>query len=158
MTTLAKNIRYLRRKKRLSQDDLAEKLGYKSYTTIQKWEESKSEPTMAKFRMLADLWGVDMHEMATVDLEAKDNELRAHQDWQPVITPKDERDVEKELEAMLNGDAVLAAYGGKLPDDMDEQEKEDYELYIAAMRTMLMHAKKLNKQRHTPLKYRTFDE
>jgi len=77
--------------------------------------------------------------------------------WKPTITKKDERDVERDLEAMLAGDAVIAAYGGKLPDDMDEEEKEDYELYRSAMRMMLLHAKKINKQRHTPLKYRTTD-
>ena len=36
--TLAKNIRYLRKQKGFSQEDIAKKLGYKSYTTIQKWE------------------------------------------------------------------------------------------------------------------------
>ena len=40
---LAKNIRYLRKKMGYSQDDVAEKLGYKLYTTIQKWEMGTSE-------------------------------------------------------------------------------------------------------------------
>jgi len=35
---LAKNLKYLRLKNGFSQDYLADKLGYKSYTTIQKWE------------------------------------------------------------------------------------------------------------------------
>jgi len=77
--------------------------------------------------------------------------------WEPQITSKDERDVERDLEAMLAGDGIMAAYGNKLPDEMDEEEKENYELYLSAMRTMLLHAKKINKQRHTPLKYRVND-
>ena len=32
------NLRYLRKKYDMSQEDLANKLGYKSFTTIQKWE------------------------------------------------------------------------------------------------------------------------
>ena len=37
---LGENIRFLRTKKGYSQDDIASKLGYKSFTTIQKWEYS----------------------------------------------------------------------------------------------------------------------
>ena len=33
------NLRYLRKTNNMSQDELAEKLGYKSFTTVQKWED-----------------------------------------------------------------------------------------------------------------------
>ena len=66
---LAKNIRYLRKKHNYSQDFIAEKLGYKSYTTIQKWEMGVSEPSIAKLRELAELFGVDMNDMTTKNLE-----------------------------------------------------------------------------------------
>lgn len=66
---LANNIRYLRKKKNYSQDYIAEKLGYKSYTTIQKWESGVSEPSIAKLRELADLFDVDMNDMTTKDIE-----------------------------------------------------------------------------------------
>ena len=66
---LAKNIRYLRKKKNLSQDYIAEKLGYKSYTTIQKWEMGVSEPSIAKLRKLAELFGVEINDMTSIDLE-----------------------------------------------------------------------------------------
>lgn len=66
---LADNIRYLRRKKNYSQDFIAEKLGYKSYTTIQKWESGVSEPSIAKLRELADLFDVDMNDMTTKNIE-----------------------------------------------------------------------------------------
>lgn len=68
---LAKNIRYLRRKKEMSQDTLAEILGYKSYTTIQKWEMGVSEPPIKQLRKMADLFEVDIDDMATVDIEKK---------------------------------------------------------------------------------------
>ena len=67
--TLAKNIRYLRKKNGWSQDFLAEKLGYKSYTTIQKWEMGTSEPPLKVLKALADLFDVDMNDFANEDLE-----------------------------------------------------------------------------------------
>jgi len=66
---LANNIRYLRRKHNYSQDYIAEKLGYKSYTTIQKWEMGVSEPSIAKLRELADLFDVDINDMTTKNIE-----------------------------------------------------------------------------------------
>ena len=60
---LAENIRFLRRKQGLSQDALAEKLGYKSYTTIQKWESGVSEPPLKKAHEIADFFQVDRDEL-----------------------------------------------------------------------------------------------
>ena len=71
---LAKNIRYLRRKREMSQDALADLLGYKSYTTIQKWEMGVSEPPIKQLRRMADLFGVDINDMATIDIEKKELE------------------------------------------------------------------------------------
>lgn len=66
---LARNIRYLRKKQGWGQDTLAEKLGYKSYTTIQKWESGVSEPPLKVVHALADLFGVDIDDLAKIDLE-----------------------------------------------------------------------------------------
>ena len=73
---LAKNIRYLRKKNNLSQDDIADLLGYKSYTTIQKWEMGVSEPPIGKLRALASRLGVDIDVLATTDIEKA--ELQEH--------------------------------------------------------------------------------
>lgn len=67
--TLAKNIRYLRRKRNWSQEDLAEKLGKKSYTTIQKWESGVGDPTFNTLQDLARVFGVDIDSLANADLE-----------------------------------------------------------------------------------------
>lgn len=72
MTTLSKNIRYLRKKREWSQDYIAEKLGYKSYTTIQKWEMGTSEPPLKKTRELADLFNIDIDDLTNKDLEFPD--------------------------------------------------------------------------------------
>lgn len=67
---LAKNLKYLRLKNGLSQDYIADKLGYKSYTTIQKWEMGTSEPSVSVLDKLSKLYNVDMDSMYTVDLES----------------------------------------------------------------------------------------
>lgn len=72
---LSKNIRFLRKQRGWSQDYIAEQLGYKSYTTIQKWEMGTSEPPFRKLRELADLFRVDMNDLANVDLESDSNNI-----------------------------------------------------------------------------------
>lgn len=66
---LAKNLRFLRLKNGFSQDYIADKLGYKSYTTIQKWEMGTSEPSISILDSLSKLYNVDMDSMLTLDLE-----------------------------------------------------------------------------------------
>lgn len=65
---LGDNIRYLRIKRGFSQDYIAEQLGYKSYTTIQKWESGVSEPPVKKLKELSVLLNADMNDMANKDL------------------------------------------------------------------------------------------
>lgn len=57
---LAENIKKNKKDKGFSQDYIAEQLGYKSYTTIQKWESGVSEPSLQKLHDLANLLGVDV--------------------------------------------------------------------------------------------------
>lgn len=70
-SVLSKNIRYLRKKHGWKQDELSQKLGYKSYTTVQKWESDDSSPPFKKLQMLAQVFGVDMNELTETDLAAR---------------------------------------------------------------------------------------
>lgn len=72
---LADNIRYLRKKRGWSQDYLAERLGYKSYTTIQKWESGVSEPPLKKAHAIADLFGVDINDLTGSNIEDAETKL-----------------------------------------------------------------------------------
>ena len=65
---LAKNIRFLRKEKNMSQDTLAEILGYKSYTTIQKWEMGTSEPPLKIVGKLAKMFNVDIDDLTNIDI------------------------------------------------------------------------------------------
>ena len=66
----AKNIRYLRKRANMSQESLAEKLGYKSYTTIQKWEMGTSEPPLKIISEMASIFNVDVNDLFHSDLSA----------------------------------------------------------------------------------------
>lgn len=68
--SLSQNIRYLRKKQGWGQDVLADKLGYKSYTTIQKWESGVSDPPLKSLHQLANLFHVDINDLANGDLES----------------------------------------------------------------------------------------
>lgn len=72
--TLSKNIRFLRKNREWSQDFVAEKLGYKSYTTIQKWEMGTSEPPLKKLKELSELFQVDMDDLTNKNLEFPEHE------------------------------------------------------------------------------------
>lgn len=66
----SKNLRYLRKKAGYSQEFIADKFGYKSYTTVQKWETGVSEPSLSNLKILSDLFGIDMNRFVNRDLEA----------------------------------------------------------------------------------------
>jgi transcriptional regulator with XRE-family HTH domain len=66
-----KNLRCLRKEHSLSQEDIANRLGYKSYTTIQKWESDVTTPDMKTVNQLAEMFGVSMEDLANTDLSAQ---------------------------------------------------------------------------------------
>ena len=62
------NLRYLRKKYHITQNDLAEKFGYKSFTTIQKWEDGTSMPKMSILQQLADFFNLTIERLINQDL------------------------------------------------------------------------------------------
>ena len=71
MTNLAKNIRYLRLSRGMSQTDLAARLGKKSYTTIQKWETGVAEPSIANVAKIAQMFDVSVDDITMTDLQTQ---------------------------------------------------------------------------------------
>lgn len=58
--TFGEKVRTLRLKSKMTQDELAEKMGYKSFTTIQKWESGDSMPRFGNIKKLADIFNVSV--------------------------------------------------------------------------------------------------
>lgn len=69
------------------------------------------------------------------------------------LNEKDERDIQKELQKMIDGlnSGSFAASNGQTLDEMDE---EDRELLISSLENSLRLAKRIAKQKFTPKKYR----
>ena len=69
---LASNIRYLRRSRSLSQNELAARLGYKSFTTVQKWESGVAVPSYRKLQQIAETFNVSVSDLTGRDLASHD--------------------------------------------------------------------------------------
>ena len=65
---LANNIRTLRKNKGITQEDLAATLGYKSFTTVQKWEKGIAEPRLSVLRQFSELFRVELYDLTETDL------------------------------------------------------------------------------------------
>ena len=55
-------------KNNMSQEDLANKLGYKALSTIAKWESGVAEPSVRVVKKVAEIFSVDFRELATGNL------------------------------------------------------------------------------------------
>lgn len=58
MQTLGSKIRNLREKKNMTQTELSQILGMKTYTTVSKWESNENFPKGKDLKELAELFGV----------------------------------------------------------------------------------------------------
>ena len=54
------NVRFLRKLKGISQNEFADILGYKSFTTVQKWEDGTSYPSLPVVSQIADYFHVSV--------------------------------------------------------------------------------------------------
>ena len=62
------NLRYLRYQNEMSQDKLAELLGYKSFTTVQKWEDGTAFPRVKTLQKIAQIFDIDVNHLLNVDV------------------------------------------------------------------------------------------
>ncbi|MED4172341.1 helix-turn-helix transcriptional regulator [Halalkalibacterium halodurans] len=144
-------LKELRKSHNLTQEELVTQLN-KNYSKsfnkgmISKWENNREDPRMDSVRCLADFFNVSLNELLEIK-KPKESKL-------PSLTPKDELDIQKELQKMidgLNSKDGLAAFDGQSIDELDE---EDRELLIASLEQSLRIAKRMAKQKFAPKKYR----
>lgn len=67
---IGENIKYLRLQRGYSQEELAKSLGYKSYTTITKWESGVSEPTLKMTNEIARFFNVSVNDLCYTRLSS----------------------------------------------------------------------------------------
>ena len=105
-----------------------------------RYEVGKREPDFETLESIADFFNVDMNFL----LGKNDSENRL------ILTNKDERDIEKILEQTRE---QLTAQEG-LMFDGDPASPEAVESILAAMQIGMEMAKKKNKEKYTPKKYK----
>lgn len=132
-------IKELRLEKRYTQQEVADKLGITrpAYTA---YEAGKRQPDFEILKSLSSLFEV------TTDYLLGKSDKRNYYD----LTEKDERDIAKELEDMINdlsGNVLFSK-------DSAEVSDETRELLIASLENSLRIAKLDAKKRFTPKKYR----
>lgn len=64
------NVRFLRKLKRKSQNQFADDLGYKSFTTVQKWEDGTSYPGLPVVAQIADYFQVSLEMLVYQNLSS----------------------------------------------------------------------------------------
>lgn len=88
---LSHNIRYLRKQKGLSQEELAHALGMKSLSSVQKWEDGTNVPPMRRIERIAEYFGRSVSEMLHINIERQDVAMR-----HPILlTPQEQQNIIK---------------------------------------------------------------
>lgn len=143
MMTSAEKLKMLRESKGMSQEDCAKALGI-DRTTYVKYENGGS--IRRNVEKLARFFQV-----STDYLLGRTNSPNEISLSQPALTNRDERDIQKKLQAMLDDldpNSGLAYYNGQEP--MDDETRD---LLRSSLETSLRTAKQIAKAKYTPKKY-----
>ena len=68
-----RNLKFLRNRENMTQDELAKKMG-KDYSTIGKWELGQRNPMMADILKLSDIFNISVQDIVEKDLRIKDED------------------------------------------------------------------------------------
>lgn len=110
-------------------------------STLSDWKRGRSTPKSENMKKLADYFGVSVDYLMTGEID---------KEKEPQLTPKDERDIEKILEQTRK--QLLTQEG--LMFDGDFATPEAIDSIVSAMQIGMEIAKKKNKEKYTPKKYK----
>lgn len=111
--------------------------------TLTSWKQGKYTPKTEKMQKIADYFGVSLSYLMT----GKEDDEQIPQE--PQLKPKDKKDIEEILastEELLKQDGLMF--------DGDPASPEAVESILSAMQIGMEMAKKKNKEKYTPKKYR----
>jgi len=148
MAVIGKRLKEARLRKRYSQIEAAKLLGI-SNGTLSGYERNYRDPDTDILKKMAELYEVSIDYLL-----GKTDDPNPVKEKLPPLNAKDERDIAKDLEEILNSlepGRGYAHFEGRSIDDMDE---EDRELLKASLETSLRIAKQIAKKKFTPRKYR----
>lgn len=143
MPSIGESIKRLRKESGWTQQDLAKRIN-RSPQVVSNWERGYSSVDQNDIALLSDVFKVP-----TDVIMGKSGVVREANHYYS-LTEKDERDIAKDLERImedLDSDNALAFHGEPLDD-------EDRELLKRSLENSLIVAKQLAKKKFTPKKYR----
>lgn len=109
-------------------------------STLSDWKRGRSTPKSENMKKLADYFGVSIDYLMTGKEETEK---------EPKLKPKDEKDIK---EILANTEQLLKQDG--LMFDGDPASPEAIESILSAMQIGMEMAKKKNKEKYTPKKYK----
>ena len=111
-------------------------------TALSNWKSGRSTPTTKTLQKIADYFGVTIDYLMTGDISEESHEKK--------LTPKDEKDIEKILEQtreqLMNQEGLMF--------DGDPASPEAIDSILSPMQIGMELAKKKNKEKYTPKKYK----
>ena len=138
---LSDSLKTLRAKHGMSQADLAKKLSV-TQQAVGRWEREQTSPDFAMLKKMADIFNVSTDYLLGVHPTQK-NSL-------PSLNAKDEREITRMMDYMK--DRLMQEEG--LMFDGQPASPESIQSILDAMQIGMEMAKKRNKAKYTPKKYR----
>ncbi|MFR6257491.1 MAG: helix-turn-helix domain-containing protein [Anaerovoracaceae bacterium] len=139
MNDVLQRIESLRKDKKINVTRLCKEVGI-AQSTYSTWLKDDRVPQPSKINTLADYFGVTTDYLIT----GKEKE------WAPALTEKDEKDLDKKVENLLN--AVDSDTGLML--DGEIMDEETREIFAMNLKNALRTTKLAAKAKYTPSKYR----
>lgn len=133
-------VKELRKQKHITQEELGKVLDIQK-AAISKYENGRAEPSTEVLKKMSAYFGVSIDYLLgnSTSKEIPNSNL-------PPLTPKDERDIARDLENMIESLDGSAAMG-------NAEDDEDRELLRASLETAMKIAKRTAKKKFTPKKY-----
>lgn len=113
--------------------------------SLSDWKNGRSNPKIDKMQKIAEYFGVSVDYLLTGEEPPKTEKA-------PTLNKKDERDIARQLEAMLG--EMESSYNGALMFDGEPLDDETRELLRISLKNQLELSKQIAKQKYTPKKYR----
>ncbi|MFS7399002.1 helix-turn-helix domain-containing protein [Carnobacterium maltaromaticum] len=123
MDTLGERIKFLREGKNLTQTELAEILGMKTYTTVSKWESNDNFPKGKDLKKLAETFNVSSDYLLGLESTTEKNDINyIYNQLEIARQKKVDLFAEKQLEEQQTKNkkfSSLEEYRKKVPDAID---------------------------------------
>lgn len=144
MTSLGDRLKIARQKRGLKQVDVRERTSINN-KTLSGYENNVSEPDRNTLIVLAKLYEVSYEWLLTGE-----GVMSSSNNHENSLSKKEERDLVNDLQNILDGiDGGFAAYDGKTPEEIEDQE-----LLKASLEQAMRLAKRVAKDKFTPKKYK----